>query len=48
VRAVVGAVLIIAGIALHRVLLDIIGGAILVVSGAQLFSGSRGRKGLRR
>jgi hypothetical protein len=51
VRLVVGVVVVVIGVAAHKVFLDVIGAAVVVISAVQWMTrqgGSKGLKGLRR
>ena len=51
VRLVVGVVVVVIGVSAHKVFLDVIGAAVVVISAVQWMTrqgGSKGLKGLRR
>jgi hypothetical protein len=51
IRLAVGVVVVVIGIAVHKVFLDVIGGAVVVLSAVQWMTGRKaftGPKGLRR
>ena len=51
IRLVVGVVVVVIGVAAHKVFLDVIGAAVVVISAVQWMTrqgGSKGLKGLRR
>ena len=51
IRLVVGVAVVVIGVAMHKVFLDVIGAAVVVISAVQWMTrqgGSKGLKGLRR
>lgn len=48
IRLVVGVAVVVIGVALHKVFLDVIGGAVVVLSAVQWMSRQKGFKGMRR
>ena len=48
IRLVVGVAVVVIGVALHKVFLDVIGGAVVMLSAVQWMSRQKGFKGMRR
>lgn len=48
IRTVIGIALVVIGVALHKLLLGVAGGVVLVVTGAQVLAGAKRGGGLRR
>ncbi len=47
IRLAVGVAVVVIGVALHKVFLDVIGGAVVVLSAVQWMTGQGGLKGLK-
>jgi hypothetical protein len=48
IRLVAGVVVVVVGVTVHKVFLDVIGGAVVVISAVQWLTRQQGLKGLRR
>ena len=48
IRLVAGVVVVVVGVTMHKVFLDVIGGAVVVISAVQWLTRQNGLKGLRR
>lgn len=48
IRLVVGVVVVVIGVVMHKVFLDVIGAAVVVLSAAQWIARQKGRKGALR
>jgi hypothetical protein len=48
IRLAVGVVVVVVGVTVHKVFLDVIGGAVVVISAGQWLTRQKGLNGLRR